>query len=858
MKCSPLLCVCYLLILVLFITYYGGVWTRSSALQCRLTMTMPRFEYEYHKEGDIIIGGLISAHVQSEYSYRFDFGREYITNPPGGYVCSDLDFEEYKNILVMISAINRINKDPDLLPNITLGYHIFDTCNDPIYILGYATKILSGENNAHNYYCKGHGEVVGFIGNNEFYSNNALAQLLSLYRYTQVNYRVTNTGLNIVNMYPTLFHMTPEDRVRFETVITFLQHFGWNWVGIITPEDGSGDEESQELSKMMREHGICTDYIIQLKRNTVNDIHTSEFITGSKAKVVIVCGTSITNFYNFVFGLYSGAENITFIFPPSWIKLTDLYYLKYTSLNHSFIFVWPREKKLNLDVYTKGVTFYNCLTDPILEDIWVLWFKCLSPNPQKNLYYRENNQLYVNPCTGVRNVSTLFSSHTTHPSFIYRAVYVLAHSLHRMFMKKNKSEQNGFRHRLHKYVRKVHYTDPDDGEIFFNERREIPTDLILQSWISFTAPSLKTITTIQSPDYVPPEQFPNMSDPIFWRTGKIPISRCSDPCLPGSRKKFGSLIHKCCYECAPCPEGEISNISDSENCMKCPDDEWPNQKKDRCVPRVVEFLSYTDDTIVAIFSAVSILCCLLTGLILGTFIHYQDTPIVKANNRNLSYLLLVSIMLSFLCVFLFLGHPVDVTCMLRVTSFGVIFSVAVSSLLAKSIMVCIAFKATKPGSPWKKWMGAKLPNVIICVFSLVQVKICVTWLSISPPFQDRDTHSYQGKVIIQCNEGSVIGFYSVLGYMGLLAAVSFIIAFLARTLPDSFNEAKYITFSMLVFCSVWIAMIPAYLSTRGKYMVAVEVFAIMASSSGLLCCIFFPKCYIILFRPDLNTKTVIR
>ncbi|XP_077334753.1 vomeronasal type-2 receptor 26-like [Lithobates pipiens] len=288
--------------------------------------------------------------------------------------------------------------------------------------------------------------------------------------------------------------------------------------------------------------------------------------------------------------------------------------------------------------------------------------------------------------------------------------------------------------------------------------------------------------------------------------------------------------------------------------MKCPDDDWPNEKKDRCFPKLVEFLSYTDDTISAVFSSVSILCCLLIGLILGIFVHYQDTPIVKANNRNLSYLLLVSIMLSFLCVFLFLGRPVDVTCMLRVTSFGVIFSVAVSSLLAKSIMVCIAFKTAKPGSFWKKCMGARFPISIMCVCSLVQLIICVSWLSISPPFQDKDTHSYQGKIIIQCNEGSVIGFYSVLGYMGLLAAISFIIAFLARTLPDSFNEAKYITFSMLVFCSVWIAMIPAYLSTKGKYMVAVEVFAIMASSSGLLGCIFFPKCYKILFRPDLNTK----
>ncbi|XP_068125038.1 vomeronasal type-2 receptor 26-like [Hyperolius riggenbachi] len=298
----------------------------------------------------------------------------------------------------------------------------------------------------------------------------------------------------------------------------------------------------------------------------------------------------------------------------------------------------------------------------------------------------------------------------------------------------------------------------------------------------------------------------------------------------------------------------LEPLTDSENCMKCRYEEWSNEKKDLCVPKLVVFLSYTDDTIAAVYSSSSVLFCLLTCLILGMFVHYNDTPIVKANNRNLSYLLLVSIMLSFLCVFLFLGRPSDVTCRLRVTTFGVIFSVAISSLLAKSIIVCVAFKATKPGNSWNKWMGTKLSNSVISVCSIVQIKICAIWLSTCPPFQEEDTHTFQDIIVIQCNEGSTIAFYSVLGYLGILAAVSFIIAFLVRTLPDSFNEAKYITFSMLVFCSVWIAMIPAYLSTKGKYMVAVAVFAIMSSSVGLLGCIFFPKCYIILCRPDLNTK----
>ncbi|XP_018095753.2 vomeronasal type-2 receptor 26 [Xenopus laevis] len=335
----------------------------------------------------------------------------------------------------------------------------------------------------------------------------------------------------------------------------------------------------------------------------------------------------------------------------------------------------------------------------------------------------------------------------------------------------------------------------------------------------------------------------------------IPRAQCSDNCFPGYRKILKPGAHSCCYDCVPCPEGEISNTTDDKNCIQCPEMEWPNIRRTKCIAKTEEFLPYTNDVISIILSLISVFFFLVTVLLLGVFFTYRDTPIVRANNRILSFLLLVSIKLSFLSVFLFLGRPVDITCMLRNITFGITFSIAVSSLLAKTIMVCVAFKATKPGSSWRKWVGVKLSNSVVLFCSSIQIIICMTWLSISPPFQELDLHTYPGTIIIQCNEGSAIGFYSVIGYMGLLAAVSFVLAFLARTLPDSFNEAKYITFSMLLFCSVWITMIPAYLSTKGKNTVCVEIFAILTSSAGLLFCIFLPKCYIILFRPEMNTKT---
>ncbi|XP_042329773.1 vomeronasal type-2 receptor 26-like [Sceloporus undulatus] len=806
---------------------------------CKINDRRPR-NPKYFQPGDLIIGGIISMFYTFAHPVNFN-------EHPADEILDDL--VHFLVRWTYLASIELLSTQRRVIPN---------------------------------YKCDMQDNTVAVIGGPNSNVCLSMATILSFYKLPQIGYGSSPVMKDEIQR--VLFQqMFPNKDLQYNGILQVLLFFNWTWIGVIFISGDSGERFVQTVLPMFSQEGICFDFIEMLPFlyliTSITDmmakwIEACNVVLNSTANVVLVHGEIHTMIFLRMLPQVSEVEDIPMRTKSKiWIMTAQM---EFTSMPfqrkwdidiiHGAISFAPHSKEvLGFQKFLQMRTLASEKEDGFIRDFWQQAFGCFLPTSMT-----ENKAEPV--CFGKERLEDLPGSvfemtMNSHSYSIYNAVYAVAHALQSMHSSqwKHNTIMEGKRWKfvsqqlwqLHRYLRNMSFNNSANEKISFDKNGRIEAGFDIINWVTFSNHSFLRVKVGKTDSITVRDKMLSIFvDTIVWP--KIfnqtqPLSLCTQDCHSGFRRAEKEGKPFCCYDCISCPEGKISRQKDLYHCHQCPEDHYPNKDKDGCLPKYISFLSYEDPLGITL-ATIAIFLSSITALVFGVFIKYKDTPLVKANNQHLTFTLLISLLLSFLCVFLFVGQPRKMTCLLQQPAFGLIFSVAVSCVLAKTIIVVLSFMATKPGSRMRKWLGKGLANVILLSSSLIQGIICTTWLATFPPFPELDMQSMSEEIILQCNEGSTTMFYCVVGFLGFLSLVSFTVAFLARKLPDSFNEAKFITFSMVIFCSIWLSFFPAYQSTKGKYMVAVEMFSILTSSAGLLGCIFSPKCYIILMRPELNNK----
>uniref|UniRef100_A0A3Q3M5Y4 Extracellular calcium-sensing receptor-like n=1 Tax=Mastacembelus armatus TaxID=205130 RepID=A0A3Q3M5Y4_9TELE len=804
---------------VLILTYSPvSCFTSPAPAAAEVCTLRNSFQPGFVSKGDYVIGGIFPLHYNQEmpdinYTYR-----------PPPVKCNGA----FRWALTMRLAVEEINQSPELLPNYTLGYKIFDSCAYPLTGQRAALAVLNGQSADDSPTCSGASPLLAIIGESGSAQSIVVSRILQPFKIPMISYFSSCACLADRKKYPNFFRVIPNDDYQVRAIAQLLVRFNWTWVGIVLGDHQYGRSAVQGLLRALQGTKVCVAYQEMIP------------LLYSRQRALQIMQVHMTPFLRDY--MTQNITGIQWVASEAWVTasvFTGSQYYPY--LGGTIGFAIRKGYISGLSDYLKTVNPQMYPNNSLVHELWEALYGCSSASSGSQLP----------PCSGQESLleqhSAYMNTSSTRVSYnVYKAVYAIAHSLHNLLL--CQPDSGPFPNNSLKF------NIAGDEMSFDSMGDSIPYYDII-NWQRGTGGNIEFVNVGVFDGTKPAgEELVIQEDRIIWtgHQSEVPVSVCSTSCLPGSRKAVRRGEPVCCFDCLLCDSGKISNQTNSIECTVCPEDFWSNKDRTACIPKKVEFLGY--DSLGIALTVISVVGACLTIAVFGVFFYHRNTPIVRVNNSELSFFILFALMLCFLCCLVFIGEPTSWSCMLRHTAFSITFSLCISCILGKTLVVLAAFTATRPGDNIMKWLGPRQQKAIIFSCTLVQVVICAAWLIDTPPFPSRNTQYESSKIILECSVGSTLAFWCVLGYIGLQACLCFVLAFLARKLPGNFNEAKFITFSILIFCAVWLAFIPAYISSPGKYADAVESFAILASSFGLLFCLFAPKCYIILLKPEKNTK----
>ncbi|KAF7206511.1 metabotropic glutamate receptor 5-like [Nothobranchius furzeri] len=815
-----------------------------------------------HIPGDIIIGALFSVHHQ----------------PPADKVherkCGAVR-EQYgiQRVEAMMHTLDRINADPTILPNISLGCEIRDSCWHSAVALEQSIEfirdtLVSNDEEESQARCaaeagslllQGKKPIVGLIGPGSSSVAIQVQNLLQLFNIPQIAYSATSMDLSDKSLYKYFMRVVPSDMQQARAMVDIVKRYNWSYVSAIHTEVTSWPclqlaRPLMNRYKMIRLRSTPSLQVIKVERKPSSLL---QFLCSLvRLSGVCVCVCVKRTIMCFLFKIKTAVS--VFLFLLSSDGWADRYDVTdgYQREAAGGITIKLKSAYVNwFDDYYLNLKPDSNLRNPWFPEFWQHRFQCrLRGHPQENTKYNRT-------CTWRESLRHQYAQDTK-MGFVINAIYSMAYGLHAMQqvlcpgykgLCENMRPIDG--RKLLDFLMRTNFTGVSGEAILFDQNGDSPGRYEIMNFKQIGEDEFSYIH-VGSWD----QGGLKMNDEEIWsNSSEVIQSVCSTPCQKAQIKVIRKGEVSCCWTCTPCKENEF--VFDEYTCQACVLGSWPTDDLKGCEPIPVQYVRWGDPEPIAavVFACLGLLATLF---VTSVFIKFWDTPVVKSSSRELCYIILAGICFGYLCTFSLIAKPHIIYCYLQRLGIGLSPAMSYSALVTKTNRIARILAGSKKKICTKKprFMSACAQLVIAFLLILLQLGIIVALLIIEPPDVIHDYPSIR-EVHLICNL-TTLGVVAPLGYNGLLILSCTFYAFKTRNVPANFNEAKYIAFTMYTTCIIWLAFVPIYFGSN--YKIITMCFSVSLSATVALCCMFVPKVYIMLVKPEKNvrsaftTSTVVR
>ena len=765
-------------------------------------------------------------------------------------------------------ATQQVNDNSTLLPGVTMAFEIRGTSGRINQALEETLRYVSSRNLKIGENSSTVLGISGVMGAGFSSVSTSVARLLRLFRIPQISYASTADVLSDKNTFEYFLRTVPPDSFQARALADIVEYFNWTYVIAMHTADVYGiggitafiDELERRNST---KRCIATPFSLELPTNSEL---TEEFDNAveelnrewiGNATVVVLFATR-----NTAIGLLGAVKrrqesdpdfasrNITWIGSDAWGE--NIPSELYDTVQGSLTVAQQSLSSEEFEEYFLSLNPLNHSANPWFGEYWELIFNC-------SIEIRAGYEQCDLKNQAFSLESTSLQSSVVTPAM--DTVYAFAHALHSLQLdycgggpglckEILDSRSGGVAIRgdlLLEYLYNVSFSPGASAEVIsFNENGDPKgiSYVIRNLQRNLSAPGIFNYRTVGVWDGSRSSPLEFQED-IQWNHNlgsAVPKSICSLPCDEGEYRQSIAGQSECCWICLPCSGSR--EVSKGLTCQTCKQGYKPNERRTECIQIPISYLTWSHGWSIVTL----ILACfgiIATTFVSTMFIIYHKHQVIKASSRELSAILLSGIMLCYLLPFFFIAKPAPWICAVRRFSVGFCFSLCYSALLVKTNRIhrifnrkVVTLEAPPLISPLSQVFFTTL---LVCI----QVVIATIWLIVERPsvvfsFRDLSTE-------LKCGESTQIGLFIILGYNFLLLVVTSYFAFRTRNVPQNFNEAKFISLTMLTLCILWLAFIPTYIAAATVlgviYQTGALVLTIILNAFVTLFFLFVPKLY---------------